>query len=192
MESLTSGTMAGTGSFRCENCGYVVTLAATEKLGACPSCGENDYARASLFAAGRFQRRAATDADERGDLVRRARELLDPTAPAHVAFLDGTELRVIALRNETTHIGRTLTAEIRFDDPTVSRRHAMLVQREDGLHVLDDRSLNGVFVDGERVSDRLLKDADELVVGRHRLLVLIGEGAAQSLADAGLGAASTA
>ncbi|WP_354698222.1 hypothetical protein DSM112329_03888 [Paraconexibacter sp. AEG42_29] len=192
MESLTSGTMAGTGSFRCENCGYVVTLAATEKLGACPSCGENDYARASLFAAGRFQRRAASGLDEHDDLLRRARELRDPSIAAHVAFLDGEQLRVVPLTVETTRIGRTLTAEIRFDDPTVSRRHALLVQREDGLYVLDDRSLNGVFVDGERITSRRVDDGDELVVGRHRLLVLIGDGSGQAHAGADLSSPSTA
>jgi predicted nucleic acid-binding Zn-ribbon protein len=175
MDSLTSGTMAGTGSFRCENCGYVVTLAATEKLEACPSCGENNYARASLFAAGRFQRRSASGLSERDDILARARQLVDATVHAHVAFLDGEELRVVPLSAETTRIGRSLSADIRFEDPTVSRRHALLVQREDGLHVLDDQSLNGVFVDGERVTDRHVVDGDELVIGRHRLLVLLRE-----------------
>jgi predicted nucleic acid-binding Zn-ribbon protein len=192
MESLTSGTMAGTGSFRCENCGYVVTLAATEQLGACPSCGQNNYARASLFAAGRFQRRAASGLDEHEELMRRARELADAEVAAHVAFLDGEELRVVSLTAETTRIGRTLTADIRFDDPTVSRRHALLVQRADGLHVLDDRSLNGVFVNDERVSARLLQHGDELVIGRHRLLVLVNAEAAGTLADAGLSGSSAA
>lgn len=192
MESLSSGTMAGTGSFRCENCGYVVTLAATEQLGPCPSCGENNYARASLFAAGRFQRRAASGLDEQQEMMRRAREAADPAVVAHVAFLDGEELRVVPLTEETTRIGRTLTADIRFDDPTVSRRHALLVQRGDGLHVLDDRSLNGVFVDDERVTDRLLQNGDELVIGRHRLLVLVNAEAAALLADPGLSGSSAA
>jgi hypothetical protein len=192
MDSLTSGTMAGTGSFRCENCGYVVTLAATEQLGACPSCGENNYARASLFAAGRFQRRSAAGLSEREDLIVRARLLLHAEIDAHVAFLDGEELRVVPLAAETTRIGRTLSADIRFEDPTVSRRHALLVQREDGLHVLDDQSLNGVFVDGERITDRLVGDGDELVIGRHRLIVLVREAAGTGTAETGLTGSSAA
>ena len=60
MESLTSGTLAGTGSFRCEECGYVVTLAAEDELPACPGCGGARFARASLFAGGRFPRRRPT------------------------------------------------------------------------------------------------------------------------------------
>ncbi len=48
---------------------------------------------------------------------------------------------------------------MRFDDPTVSRRHALVVRQPDGVRVLDDRSLNGVFVNGERVEGRLLGTA---------------------------------
>jgi pSer/pThr/pTyr-binding forkhead associated (FHA) protein len=58
---------------------------------------------------------------------------------------------------------------VRFDDPTVSRRHALIVRQADGVRVLDDRSLNGVFVNGERVEWRVLADGDEIVVGRYRL-----------------------
>ena len=56
MESLTSGTLAGTGSFRCEECGYVVTLAAADALPECPSCASQNFARASLFSGPRFAR----------------------------------------------------------------------------------------------------------------------------------------
>jgi pSer/pThr/pTyr-binding forkhead associated (FHA) protein len=38
--------------------------------------------------------------------------------------------------------------------------------------VLDDRSLNGVFVNGERVDWRGLRDGDEILVGRYRLAYL--------------------
>ena len=66
-------------------------------------------------------------------------------------------------------MGRSLAADVRFDDPTVSRRHALIVRQADGVRVLDDRSLNGVFVNGERVEWRVLCDGDEIVVGRYRL-----------------------
>jgi pSer/pThr/pTyr-binding forkhead associated (FHA) protein len=74
-----------------------------------------------------------------------------------------------ALQREWTRIGRSLAADIRFDDPTVSRRHALIVRQPDGLRVLDDRSLNGVFVNGERVEWSTLADSDEIVIGRHHL-----------------------
>jgi pSer/pThr/pTyr-binding forkhead associated (FHA) protein len=61
---------------------------------------------------------------------------------------------------------------VRFDDPTVSRRHALIVRQPDGVRVLDDRSLNGVFVNGARVEGKVLQDGDEIIVGRHRLSFL--------------------
>jgi pSer/pThr/pTyr-binding forkhead associated (FHA) protein len=66
-------------------------------------------------------------------------------------------------------IGRSLSAHLRFEDPTVSRRHAVLIAEADGVRVLDDRSLNGVFVNGQRVVSQLLADGDEIVIGRYRL-----------------------
>src|SRR5690349_8963481 len=63
MESLTSGTLAGTGSFRCEQCGYVVTLAAADALPDCPGCSGHDFTRASLFGAPRFTREHAPERD---------------------------------------------------------------------------------------------------------------------------------
>ena len=70
---------------------------------------------------------------------------------------------------EWTRIGRSLAADVRFDDATVSRRHALVVCQADGVSVLDDRSLNGVYVNGRRVEWSPLADGDEIVVGRHTL-----------------------
>ncbi|HSD79035.1 MAG TPA: FHA domain-containing protein [Solirubrobacteraceae bacterium] len=180
MESLTSGTLAGTGSFRCEECGYVVTLAAADELPACPGCGGERFTRASLFTGKRFGARGAEPSDEeRESLMAEARELID--APGeYLAWREGDAVRVAGLDREWTRIGRSLAADVRFDDPTVSRRHALIVRQPDGVRVLDDRSLNGVFVNGERVEWRELRDRDEIVVGRYRLTFL--EGAAASAA----------
>jgi pSer/pThr/pTyr-binding forkhead associated (FHA) protein len=169
MESLTSGTLAGTGSFRCEECGYVVTLAAEDELPACPGCAGNRFARASLFAGGRFTRKA-TDCtpEERMAVLAEARERIDKPGQ-FLAYDDSGEVKIVSLEREWTRVGRSLAADIRFDDPTVSRRHALIVRQADGVRVLDDRSLNGVFVNGERVEWRVLADGDEIVVGRYRL-----------------------
>ena len=99
----------------------------------------------------------------------------------HLVFSDGETTRVERLVREWTRIGRSLAADIRFDDPTVSRRHALIVRQADGVRVLDDRSLNGVFVNGERVEWRALAHGDEIVVGRYRLLFAdIDEAGAES------------
>ena len=76
---------------------------------------------------------------------------------------------IVALTREWTRIGRSLAADLRFDDPTVSRRHALVVRQADGVRVLDDRSLNGVFVNGQRVEWHALQDGNEILVGRHSL-----------------------
>jgi hypothetical protein len=169
MHSLTSGTLAGTGSFRCEGCGYVLTLAASDTLPACPGCGGAQFSRASLFGA-RFRRDGAADESvhDRDELLAEARAQL--TAPGqYLVFHEGGETKVVALRREWTRIGRSLAADVRLDDPTISRRHALIVRGPDGLRVMDDRSLNGVFVNDQRVEWRTLRDDDEIVVGRYRL-----------------------
>jgi pSer/pThr/pTyr-binding forkhead associated (FHA) protein len=78
-------------------------------------------------------------------------------------------MRTVAMPGDSMRIGRSLSAHLRFEDPTVSRRHAVLIAEADGVRVLDDRSLNGVFVNGERTVSRLLADGDEIVIGRYRL-----------------------
>lgn len=173
VESLTAGTLAGTGSFRCDGCGYVVTLAAEDALPDCPTCGGRQFQRASLFGAstgGRFMRGSPPlrSADERAHWLEGAR-LLATTPGEYLALDEGDGVRLVPLTREWTRIGRSLAADVRFDDPTVSRRHALLVRQADGVRVLDDRSLNGVFVNGERVDWRVVCDGDEIVVGRYRL-----------------------
>src|SRR6476660_5592511 len=50
MESLTSGTFVGAGSFRCRSCDFTLTLAGSDTLTDCPSCGGKEFVRASLFS----------------------------------------------------------------------------------------------------------------------------------------------
>src|SRR4051794_41335648 len=75
----------------------------------------------------------------------------------YLAWSEGGRVHVAPLEREWTRVGRSLAADVRFDDPTVSRRHALIVRQADGVRVLDDRSLNGVFVNGERVEWRGLR-----------------------------------
>jgi len=179
MESLTAGTVAGAGSFRCRHCGYALTLEGNEVLAACPSCGGEEFIRASMFRTDRISRSAGEQpthaalvqpaAPDLGARLQDARaELAEPGD--YLLYEDEQgELQAISLSREWTRIGRSLAADLRFDDPTVSRRHALIVHHPDGVRLLDDRSLNGVFVNGERIDGRLLEDGDEIIVGRYRL-----------------------
>jgi pSer/pThr/pTyr-binding forkhead associated (FHA) protein len=147
-----------------------LTLTSLDALRDCPDCGGHDFVRASLFNTGNFAEQAQSQmqSHEPQEWLTRAREtLIEPGE--YVLYEDGGETKTVALTREWTRIGRSLAADVRFDDPTVSRRHALVVRQADGVRVLDDRSLNGVFVNGERVEWRALNDGDEILVGRYRL-----------------------
>jgi hypothetical protein len=186
MESIESGTLAGIGSFRCDRCDYVVNLANDDELPRCPGCGGTEFVRASLFGPSGFKGRPWSE-DDTGDLgwIEEVRDGLDEVGE-YLAYERAGEVRVFALHSQWTRIGRSLAADVRFDDPTVSRRHALIVRGPDGVRVLDDRSLNGVFVNGDRVEWSTLQDGDEVLVGCHSLRyveVLAEAGASTSGAD---------
>jgi DNA-directed RNA polymerase subunit RPC12/RpoP len=169
MELLTSGTLAGTGSFRCSDCGFAVTLQADDALPTCPDCGGEAFHRASLFGTETY-----VGEPEHGTAAERAawrdQAVSLVTEPGqYLAYEEDGVTIVVPVTREWTRVGRSLAADVRFDDPTVSRRHALIVRQPDGVRVLDDRSLNGVFVNGMRVEWSALRDGDEIVVGRHRL-----------------------
>jgi pSer/pThr/pTyr-binding forkhead associated (FHA) protein len=85
---------------------------------------------------------------------------------------DQGEVDVHRLEPGWTRIGRSVAADVRLDDPSVSRRHALVVLEGDSLRVLDDRSLNGVILNDEAVEWGRLEDGDELAIGRFRLLIV--------------------
>ena len=89
--------------------------------------------------------------------------------------------RTFRVMSESAVIGRK-GDQIPLSDRTVSRRHALVVRQPDGVRVLDDRSLNGVFVNGERVEWSPLRDGDEIVLGCHCLRYLHVETVAASSA----------
>ena len=76
---------------------------------------------------------------------------------------DGTEL---CLSVPVTRIGRGLQADLILEDPTVSRRHAIVLLRDGQAVLLDDNSLNGTWRNGERVHDAaVLRDGDLVRLG---------------------------
>jgi len=75
-------------------------------------------------------------------------------------------------QGERTTIGRSPDCPVFLDDVTVSRRHAVLVEREGRWFVEDLGSLNGTFVNRRRVESSELSDGDELQIGKYRLTFL--------------------
>jgi pSer/pThr/pTyr-binding forkhead associated (FHA) protein len=77
-----------------------------------------------------------------------------------------------ALGGERMTIGRSPEAEVFLDDVTVSRNHALLVRRRDGLYIDDLGSLNGTYVNRRRIESHRLSSGDELQVGKYKLTYL--------------------
>ena len=75
-------------------------------------------------------------------------------------------------QDERTTIGRSPDCGVFLDDVTVSRRHAVLVQRASRWYIEDQGSLNGTFVNRRRVESAELDDGDELPIGKYRLTFL--------------------
>ena len=91
----------------------------------------------------------------------------DKLAPGRYVEIQGPDRTLhIPLGGAVTHIGRGLTADLHIDESSVSRRHAILVPRPTGARLLDDRSANGTFVNGQRVQQADLRNGDVIVVGR--------------------------
>jgi len=76
-------------------------------------------------------------------------------------------------KGELTTIGRSPDCGVFLDDVTVSRRHAVLSEREGHWFIDDQGSLNGTFVNRRRVESAELSDGDELQVGKYRLTFLL-------------------
>ena len=166
MQTYLAGTLAGAGSFRCRSCGFHVALRALDEVPECPNCGDDEFARASMFDTADPEGSPPMDAE--ADWLEEVRGTLD-TDGHYLVYRDASRVSVMPLTREWTKIGRSLTADIRLDDPTVSRRHALICRQREGVRVLDDRSLNGIFLNGERSEWSALQDGDELMIGRYHL-----------------------
>ncbi len=79
---------------------------------------------------------------------------------------------LIPLGSAVLHVGRGLAADLQLDDSSVSRRHAIIVSRGSGARILDDRSLNGTFVNGRRIDSVDLRNGDVITMGRFELCYL--------------------
>ncbi|WP_221584493.1 FHA domain-containing protein [Microbacterium sp. G2-8] len=73
------------------------------------------------------------------------------------------------LDTDSTTVGRHPEAGIFFDDVTVSRRHAEITRSRSTFELVDQRSLNGTYVNGERVDRAELRNGDEVRIGKFRL-----------------------
>jgi hypothetical protein len=78
------------------------------------------------------------------------------------------------LDSDVTEIGRHPDSDIFLDDITVSRRHAEIRRDGASFSLADVGSLNGTYVNRERVEDAALRSGDEIQVGKFKLVFLSG------------------
>lgn len=90
-----------------------------------------------------------------------------PAPGRYLAVRSASGTTVLPLRaGAITRIGRGLSADVHLDDASVSRRHARIVERGGRAVVLDDRSMNGTWVNGRRIEAAMLSDGDVIVLGQ--------------------------
>lgn len=105
---------------------------------------------------------------------------LSPEEQAAVAALPSTSALLVAhtgpnsgarflLDQDVTTAGRHPNADIFLDDVTVSRKHAQFERTDTGFIVMDTRSLNGTYVNNDRVDKVALRNGNEIQIGKFRL-----------------------
>ena len=79
-----------------------------------------------------------------------------------------------ALAKDITTAGRHPKSDLFLDDVTVSRRHAEIVRADDGFRLRDVGSLNGTYLNRERVEEGELRNGDEIQIGKYKLAYYSG------------------
>ncbi len=124
-----------------------------------------------------------------GPETREKAEALSPADQAAVEALPaGSALLVVRrgpnsgsrflLDSDVTTVGRHPGSDIFLDDVTVSRRHAEFRRAESDFVVRDVGSLNGTYVNRERIDETGLAGGDEVQIGKYRLIFYPNEGLA--------------
>jgi pSer/pThr/pTyr-binding forkhead associated (FHA) protein len=76
---------------------------------------------------------------------------------------------LVPIMGAVTRLGRSLSADVEIDDPSVSRRHALIVREDGQTYLLDDGSRNGTWHNGIRIERAVLSDGDTIDLGVARL-----------------------
>jgi hypothetical protein len=148
----------------CPECGFQNPEAANY----CAKCGALLHERES-DSVEQTQSFTAEDREELLDSL----EDIGVDGPALVVRSGGGRAgETFTPQGDRTSIGRSPDCGIFLDDVTVSRKHAVLAERDGHWLVEDQGSLNGTFVNRKRVESAELDDGDELQIGKYRLTFL--------------------
>jgi hypothetical protein len=150
----------------CPECGFVND----EGANYCQKCG-------AFLGSGEGEREATTATyrvdDETGEIM--PVDLEDVVAKGAALVIRAGGGRVgesFPLEGERMTIGRRPESDLFLDDVTVSRDHAIIVRRGGDYYLDDCGSLNGTYVNRQRVDSRKLDDGDELQIGKYKLSYL--------------------
>lgn len=149
----------------CPDCGFINN----EGANYCQKCG------AFLAAGGSFEEDTtiAYQLDETGEV--KPVEIEGVPAEGWTLVIrsgGGRSGEAFNVSGERMSVGRSPEADVFLDDVTVSRHHALLVRRRDGLYIDDLGSLNGTYVNRRRIESHKLADGDELQIGKYKLTFL--------------------
>jgi pSer/pThr/pTyr-binding forkhead associated (FHA) protein len=147
----------------CQECGFLNPEAANY----CARCGA-----LLVKEDGGTEATQTFTAEEGDDAPADALEDLGITGPALVVRSGGGRAGETFHPEGETTIGRSPDCGIFLDDVTVSRKHAVVSERDGAFLVEDQGSLNGTFVNRKRVESAQLADGDELQIGKYRLTFL--------------------
>ena len=138
---------------------------------ACPQCGSANAAESNFCSVcGAALERPESEHTESHPVV----TVGDDDQPLLVVIRGSNAGSRFALDQDVTTIGRHPDSNVFLDDVTVSRRHAEV--RVDGSRyvVSDVGSLNGTYLNGDRVDTHDLVEGDQLQVGKYRLVFAFG------------------
>lgn len=147
---------------QCSNCGHINPSSANF----CSSCG-----------------RPVSDSDDTGTLVsiETGSESIDEFLDHAIALAPADQVVLVVrggpssgtyfvLEKDVTKVGRHPDSDIFLDDITVSRRHAEFMSRKNEYFVVDAGSLNGTYVNKQRIDQAKLATGDEVQIGKYKLI----------------------
>jgi len=153
----------------CHNCGH----RNPEGVRFCSSCGSELFVAGSDTTVTLHPVEDANDVDDESTVT--ALELPRGTGMLVVKRGPSTGVRFV-LDKDLIRAGRHPESDIFLDDITVSRRHAEFVTDSGGTTVRDVGSLNGTYVNRERIEEVRLSSGDEVQIGKFKLVYLVAIG----------------
>jgi FHA domain-containing protein/zinc ribbon protein len=152
-------------ALHCPECGFVNPEGANycQKCGAYLARTEGEDASTMAYKVGETGEYEPVDVTDEVDKAGAALVIRSGGGRAGESF---------AIEGDRMSVGRTPDAAVFLDDVTVSRNHALIVRRVDGIYIDDLGSLNGTYVNRRRIESHKLEDGDEIQVGKYKLSYL--------------------